>query len=40
MQVERMRRKIDREDIKEATEVHFGPEEDRKVSQELINRKR
>ena len=36
----RLRRKIDLADIREPTETHFGPEEDRKVSKEHVNRKR
>ena len=35
-----MRKQYDREDIKEPTETHFGPEEDKKVTQHYVNRKR
>lgn len=38
--MDQLKRQIDKEDIQEPTETHFGPEEDRKVSIQLINRKR
>lgn len=38
--MDQMRRKIDKEDIQEPTETHFGPEEDQKVSKHIVNRKR
>ena len=31
---------MDKDDIKEPTDVHFGPEETKHVSQQLVNRKR
>ena len=40
IQMDELRRKIDKEDIQEKTETHFGPEEDNKVAKFQINRKR
>ena len=40
MQMDRLRRKIDKEDIREPTSTHFGPEEDKIVSTHHVNRKR
>lgn len=40
IQMDQLKRQIDKEDIQEPTETHFGPEEDKKVSIQLINRKR
>ena len=40
MQMDQLKKQIEREDIQEPTETHFGPEEDKKVSVQLINRKR
>lgn len=38
--MDRLRRKIDKEDIREKTDTHFGPQEDRRVTVHLVNRKR
>lgn len=40
MQMDQLRKKIDREDIQEPTETHFGPEEDRKVALHKVTRKK
>ena len=38
--MDKLRKKVDREDIREPTQVHFGPEEDKVVATHHINRKR
>ena len=40
IQMDQMRKRIDKEDIQEPTETHYGPEEDQKVSKHIVNRKR
>ena len=40
MQMDQLRKKIDKEDIQEPTETHFGPEEDKKVAQHIVTRKK
>ena len=39
-EMDRIRKKMEKEDIREPTDVHFGPEETMHVSQQIINRKR
>ena len=38
--MDRMRKQYEKDDIKDPTETHFGPEEDQKVSKYHVNRKR
>ena len=40
MELDRMRKKFDRDETRELAQTHFGPQEDRKVAQQLLNRKR
>ena len=40
IEMDKLRKKVDKEDIKEPTKTHFGPQEDNQVSKALMNRKR
>ena len=38
--MDRMRKQLEKADIREPTDVHYGPEEDPKVARALFNKKR
>ena len=38
--MDQMRKKFDKDDFKEQTDTHFGPQEDNEVTQSMVNRKR
>ena len=40
MQMDKMRKKYDQDEIKDKTETHYGPQEDNQVTQSMVNRRR
>ena len=40
MEMNKMRKDYDRDEVKAPCETHFGPQEDRTVAQAMLNRKR